>query len=134
MKNIHAVWMEINNEIFHELQQMIHEGTSAEHQRPLSEEAAAVRLDVVEASLAVSEIEEEVEEEDDRERVEVEHEELDLHLRDPETGVNEVVDGDGDVDGDDGHAVEAREGSHQREYAAVWARPAQGQEKMLIQK
>ena len=107
--------VKVDDEILHKLKQMIDEGADTEHKGPLPQEAAAVGFGMIEAWGIPGETEEDVEEEQWGEGVKVEHQELDLHLRHSHLRVSEVVDGDGDIDGDDCHAVQTRDSPQERE-------------------
>ena len=99
-----ALGVEVDDEIFDELQEMINEGSQTKDNRALSQEPAPVRLDVVVAGWQPGEIEEEVEEEETGDRVEeTEHEQVEVGL---EVSVGQLVDCHRDVDGEDQQAVQ----------------------------
>ena len=74
--------------------------------KSLSQEATAMRFDVVEACRDPCQVKEDVEEEHGGEGVEVAHQELHLHLRHRQVGVGQLVDRHWEIDGDDDQAVQ----------------------------
>lgn len=74
--------------------------------KSLSQEATAMRFDVVEAGRDSCQVQEDVEEEHGGEGVEVAHQELHLHLRHSQVGVGQLVDRHWEIDGDDDQAVQ----------------------------
>ena len=97
--DIVAVRVEVDDEIFNELQEVVDEGPHTKHHRSLSQEAAAVRLDVVVAGWKPGQVEEDVEEEETGDGVEEAQEDVEFSLRKVvEVSVGELVDCHRDVD------------------------------------
>ena len=125
--DIIAVRVEVDDEILNELQEMIDEGAQTKHNRPLSEEAAAVRLDVVVAGWKSGQVEEDVEEEETGDGVEETQQDVELRLREVvEVGVGELVDRHRDVDREDQQAVQTRERPAGGDQTAAWSGAGSG--------
>ena len=105
-----AVRVEVDDEIFNELEEMIDEGPHTKDYRPLSQEAAPVGLDVVVAGWKPGQVEEEVEEEEAGDSVEEAQEDVQLNLGEVvKVGVGQLVDCHRDVDRENHQAVQTRE-------------------------
>ena len=113
--NVKTVGVQVDDEVGDELEEVVDERPDAEHHGPLSQEAAAMGLDMVMGVRMTDQADQEVEEEQAREEVEVEQQGADLNLGRVHGGGGELVDGHRDVDGDDHEAVQPREGAGEGE-------------------
>ena len=117
-----AVRVEVDDEIFYELQEVIYEGPHTKNYCSLSQEAAPVGLDVVVAGGKPGQVEEDVEEEEAGDRVEETQEDVDLCLRKVvKVGVGQLVDCHGDVDRENHQAVQTRERPVSRHQTTTWS-------------
>ena len=103
-----ALRVQVDDEIFNELQEMINEGAQTKNHRPLSQETTPVRLDVVVAGWKPGQVEEDVEEEEAGDGVEETEKDVEFSLREVvEVSVGELVDCHRDVDRENHQAVQS---------------------------